>query len=545
MMEMSVRRLVLIVLLFVACGIALMSFGVYAADDILVYGGGGGGGDGGLGGAGGGAAGAGGDNGGGGGGAFISRGTGGSGGKGGSSGNGAGGVGSGGEYSAGAGGGGRGTGTGGIAQSGIGLAGVWWVGGGGGANGGNAGGGAFSAANNGHGSSAVDVNSGGGGGGAHLYITGGADAKKIEVKAGDGGSSSAGISGEASGEDGRGGNAGTNGGGGAGGNADLMIDGTTNANIVAIASGKNGEGSSGGKGGMASVSFDTLIAQEIELQKKDGILDFHVRELQVHTDGTKLTLDGTTSDLNLDGTSSGVKFLTIDLGTDNDLTVISKNEGSAVIMAYGELQGQGIITFDLTYVTGQTAVFQAHNTANLNFNGITIDFTHIPNWNDGYSITLFSGGVITGITPEGKRVPHGVYEVWIRNDNGDIVATFFIIKKDSNGSDSSSGGQSALIIIEHPSEDVINPIIHSISAEPHETKPNIVVLSIDALSKGNTVNLYQWQTLDENGEWKDIKTTAEDTFEYQVQAGTHSFRCIVSNGTGGRTESDTVEYSVP
>jgi len=237
-----------------------------------------------------------------------------------------------------------------------------------------------------------------------------------------------------------------------------------------------------------------------------------------------------------------------------DLTVISKKEGSALIS--NNLYGTGTITFDLTDVKGnqKNSVFQVSASQEaLDFTDITINLAGaISNWIVGDSITLFSTTRdITGIDHDGRKITYDKYTFLITNDEGQVIATLILITETQKGggnsnSGNSSGGQSALIIIENPLEDVINPTIHSISAEQHPDDTHAVVLLVDASTEGHSVHLYQWQKLNEDGTWEHIGMTTSGTFEYhELQSGMHTFRCIVGNGTGGITESESVEYTVP
>ena len=88
---------------------------------------------------------------------------------------------------------------------------------------------------------------------------------------------------------------------------------------------------------------------------------------------------------------------------------------------------------------------------------------------------------------------------------------------------------------------IVNPVIRSISAVPIDGG---MQLFIDVENEGND-QFYQWQVQHPNGSWVDISGwIASTTFNYigLVSGQKYTVRCIVSNATGGRMESDPFTF---
>ena len=141
-------------------------------------------------------------------------------------------------------------------------------------------------------------------------------------------------------------------------------------------------------------------------------------------------------------------------------------------------------------------------------------------------ILVYGGG--GGVGPTGGSGSGGNYKAWLAVDN------------------TPKGSSSSFKASDNPLSKVINPIIISISAVPHDTEKGTAVLNVVAQSEGQSVHHYQWQKQEADDTWNNIPGATSETFNHtKLPSGTHVFRCIVSNGTGGRTISDPVTITIP
>ena len=387
------------------------------------------------------------------------------------------------------------------------------------------------------------------------------------------------------GKPGEGGKGGSDYGGGGGGGASLDMTGSTvTATKVTVESGKKGGlgigGGGGGGGGDAEFKAGTLKATTITLIENDGDLTFNVGTLDVTTGHTTLNLVKT-------GTGE-VTFETVELGNGKTFKVTSKDDGGATIETFS-VSGSGRLELDNTGAdviftdielngntltvasqnggtaavgtldaTGATIIFdlngvKVNSDAVLNANGadvslgqvkIKLDNAILRQLPHGTTFVLISN---TGLDAEdygtqtGSTIGYNIYSFNFKvNDDGDLIVVI-VIEKLAPKNQTSKGPGTFLSQINNPLDAIINPTILGITNNEEEME-----LSIIATTEGHeTVHKYQWQMVDENGNWINIEGATSATYNYgNLSPGNYGFRCIVWNGTGGQATSEEIPIEI-